>query len=85
MSLAKVLGTIYALIGLLFGGLFSITALLGGNILSGDANVFGIIFGIGSLIFIPLLYAFFGFIGGFIAGLLYNVAAKWVGGIEIEI
>jgi hypothetical protein len=34
------------------------------------------------LIFLPIIYAVIGFIGGVIAALIYNLVAKWTGGIE---
>jgi hypothetical protein len=40
--------------------------------------------GVGSIIFFPIMYAVFGFIGGAIQSLLYNLAAKYTGGLEIE-
>jgi hypothetical protein len=33
----------------------------------------------------PLLYGAFGFVGGAIGALLYNLFAKWVGGFELEL
>ncbi|MFC3531810.1 hypothetical protein ACFOLG_06380 [Vogesella facilis] len=37
------------------------------------------------LIALPLLYAVLGFLGTLIAAWLYNLAAKWTGGIEITV
>jgi len=34
------------------------------------------------MIFLPVIYAVLGFIGGVIAAFIYNVVAKWTGGIE---
>ncbi|MFH1776920.1 MAG: DUF3566 domain-containing protein [Candidatus Omnitrophota bacterium] len=36
------------------------------------------------LLFIPILYIILGFIGGVIGAFVYNLCAKWVGGIELE-
>ena len=43
--------------------------------------------GIGALlaIFLPVLYAIAGFIGGIIAAFVYNLVATWTGGIEIAL
>ena len=34
------------------------------------------------VIFLPVIYAVLGFIGGVIAAFVYNLVAKWTGGIE---
>ena len=34
------------------------------------------------IIFLPIIYAVLGFIAGIIAAFVYNVVAKWTGGIE---
>lgn len=37
------------------------------------------------VIFIPIIYAIFGFIGGVIAAFVYNLVAKWTGGFEFTL
>jgi hypothetical protein len=39
-------------------------------------------FGLLFIIIIPIVYAIVGFIGGIISAVVYNVVAKWTGGIE---
>ncbi|MGH7942122.1 MAG: hypothetical protein ACREE6_14310 [Limisphaerales bacterium] len=34
------------------------------------------------IIFVPILYAIFGFISGLVSAVVYNFVAKWTGGIE---
>lgn len=34
------------------------------------------------VIFLPIIYAVVGFIGGVIAAFIYNLVAKWTGGVE---
>jgi hypothetical protein len=34
------------------------------------------------VIFLPVIYAVLGFIGGVIAAFIYNLVAKWTGGVE---
>jgi len=41
--------------------------------------------GFGFMLFLPILYAVMGFIMGVIGAFIYNVVARWVGGIEVEI
>jgi hypothetical protein len=36
-------------------------------------------------IFMPIFYAVFGFIFGIISAAIYNLVARWVGGIEVEV
>lgn len=45
----------------------------------------GFPFARGFVILVPFLYAIFGFLGTAIACLFYNVVAKYIGGIEMEI
>ena len=40
--------------------------------------------GLGAAIVFPIAYGLMGFIGGLLTGWLYNLAAGFVGGIEIE-
>ena len=47
-----------------------------------NANPFGLLFGGIGLIILPVTYAIFGFIFGIIAALVYNLVAKWTGGLE---
>ena len=41
--------------------------------------------GVGFAIFAPIMYGVMGFLVGVIGAFLYNVVAKWVGGIEVEV
>jgi membrane associated rhomboid family serine protease len=88
MSVAKIFGMIYGCMGLIFVPFFLIIAVIGSfaGSLTGQANnPFAGIFGVVFAIFMPLLYGAFGFIGGAIGALLYNLFAKWVGGFELEL
>lgn len=87
LSAGKLLGTMYALLGLLIGGIFTLLALVGvaagGG--GGDAALGSIIGGIGAIIIMPLFYGVLGFIGGTIGAFFYNIIASMVGGISLEI
>jgi hypothetical protein len=68
LSLGKVLGVLYALLGLIVGALFAIVSLLGAavgvaNSQSSDAFA-GLLFGVGSVIFLPIFYGILGFVFG---------------------
>lgn len=74
------------MLGLAFGMFFALFSLLGAavaNSESSDAFV-GLLFGVGSVIFLPIFYGILGFVFGLITALLYNGVARLVGGIEIE-
>ena len=92
MSVAKLMGVLYGGIGLLIGVLFALFSMVGGGAMlagagGGDAAMGGGMMmgmGLGFLVMAPIFYGLAGFIGGAITGWLYNLAAGWVGGIEIE-
>ena len=87
LSLAKFLGCLYAFIGLIAGLFFATFALFGfalGAAISGEGSPFlGAFLGLGSVIFLPILYGVLGFIGGLIVGFLFNLVAGMTGGLEI--
>ena len=88
-STAKVMGILAALMGLLFG---EIAALLATqfqmNIPHLPDEMMGLplhsALGLASLLAIPLLYGILGMIFGALIAIMYNLAAGWFGGIEIE-
>ena len=76
-----VLGVLYGLLGLIFIPVFLLTAVFGTK--SGGAPAaFG---GVFLAILFPVLYCVAGFIGGIIDAAIYNLVAKWTGGIEFEV
>jgi len=92
LSLGKIMGATYGLMGLIFGAIFSLFAILGATagMLSnqnggGEEAVLGLIFGVGAIIFLPLFYGFMGFISGLLGGAIYNLVAGFTGGIEMEL
>jgi hypothetical protein len=84
MSVAKIMGLVYACIGLIFIPFFLLMGVVGS--LAGQAkNPFAGIIGVVFAILAPFLYGVMGFIIGAIGALLYNLFAIWVGGFEIEL
>lgn len=73
---AKVLGALYGLLGLLFVPVFLVAAAFTPRN-SGPA--------VGFVLALPLIYAVAGFIFTAIACALYNLVAKYVGGIEVQL
>ena len=91
MSLAKILGVVGVVVGLIIGACMSLLAMVAGGLASatGDADAggalgFGMIFGAGAIVIAPIFYGVFMFVMGLIYAFVYNLAAKWVGGVEIE-
>ena len=87
LSVAKIYGIIMAVFGLVIGAFVSIAALFGGlasMAAETGGGFFGLFFGVMAILFFPLFYGAIGFISGAIAAWLYNIAAGWIGGIEME-
>jgi len=76
-----VLGVLYGLLGLLFIPFFLLAAVFGTKS-GGTPAAFG---GVFLAVLFPVFYAVGGFIGGIIAAAIYNVVAKWTGGLEFEV
>lgn len=86
MSCARISGTLYAVMGLILGAVFSLVALAGGfSAESSEEAGFAAVFGVAAIIVLPLLYGGIGFLATFIAAWLYNVLAGVVGGIELDL
>jgi hypothetical protein len=97
LSVAKVAAVVYAGIGLIAGLLFALIGRIalgaalagvegaGGGLAARDGvGLAGAFFGVGAIIIMPICYAVLGFIGSFIAALIFNFAAGITGGIEVE-
>jgi hypothetical protein len=79
---AKLVAILMAFVGLLAGVLYAgIGAIY--DALRGPLNI-GTALAFMAIIGMPLLFAVFGFIAGGIGAFLYNLFARWFGGIEIE-
>jgi len=75
LKLGFIFATIYGILSaiiFLFVGIFGIAI---------EGNPVGLLL----MILMPFLYAFCGFIGGLIMGGMYNLVAKWIGGVEVEV
>ena len=85
-SLAKISGTLYAIIGLIFGALISLIAMAGAMAAAGDqGSMFGAMFGVGAIVLFPIFYGCLGFVGSLIVAWLYNLLAGMVGGVELDV
>jgi len=83
MIIGLFIGVIYGLVFMIFGAAMTSLAPQGeGQAIGGIGTVF---IGLLMMIGIPLFYGGMGFIGGAVGGLIYNAAARFVGGIKIEL
>jgi len=89
MSLGKVLGVLYALLGLLVGAIVSLVSMVGAAIWTHGGEspgaFLGVFFGVAAIVALPLFYDAMGFIGGLISATLYNVVVGFTGGLELEL
>jgi hypothetical protein len=90
LSVAKIMGFIYGTMALIFVPfvlLFGLLGAMGAMASTEHSNPFAALGVIGVVLialFIPIVYGVMGFIAGAIGALIYNLMAKWVGGIQIE-
>ena len=82
MSMAKIQALIMGLFGLVFGIIYG---LIFGMVLMMTGKMIGIIVMLMMMIFIPLAYAGIGFVMGAAGAWLYNVIARKIGGIKIDL
>src|SRR5271154_3238188 len=84
MSIAKIMGLVYACMGLIFSPLFLLIGLVGsmaGQSKTPFAGMFGVVFAV----LLPVMYGLLGFIAGAIGAWLYNLFARLAGGFELEL
>lgn len=89
LQFGKVLALCYGLMSLLLIPvflLFGAMAMLAGAAQNGGGPpaILGAGFGLVMAILMPVFYAAMGFITGFLGALIYNLVAKWIGGLELE-
>lgn len=88
LSVGKVAGMLYGILGLIFGAIVSLIAMAGGMAANPDepgAAVWGAIFGAGAVVLLPIMYGVFGFVMTLLMAALYNLTARMVGGVEIDV
>lgn len=83
LSCAKIVGLLYAILGLVIGAIISLlTATLGFVPGREPGNP---IFGLASVVVFPIAYGMAGFLATLVAAWLYNGLAGLVGGVEIDV
>lgn len=84
-SAARMYGVIMAVVGLLIGLGFAVISTIAGATAGDDMPVWAAgMFGVGAIIFMPIMYGVLGVVSGAIGAVIYNVFAGMVGGLEIE-
>ncbi len=98
VSAGKVMAVLYLVFGFLIGGLYGLMFLMlsvFGSTLAATDPAFsdfaslgvggGVAASLALVICLPVFYGIIGFIGGVIMAAVYNVAARFVGGLELEV
>ncbi len=87
-SCAKMMGALYAVMGLIGGAFVALFALLGPGFAAAQSDegaFIGMFVGVGAIFFFPIMYGIMGFIGGAIMAFVYNLVAGIAGGVELEL
>ena len=83
LKLGITLGIIYAIVSLvIMVPIFFLISLAGAASTARTGAAMPAIFSGVFLIFLPIIYGVVGFIGGVIMAFVYNLTAKWTGGVE---
>ena len=92
LSVAKIQSVIGLVVGLILGIIYFFIFAVFGAMIMGMAGKDGtaaggitIAYGVAALIGFPVFYAIFGFIMGVIVSAIYNLVARFIGGIEFEV
>jgi hypothetical protein len=92
LQAGKMLGVLYACMGLIFLPFIGVAALVGAFAQQaqqgqggGPAATIGIVLMVVFGLFIPVMYGVMGFLAGVIGAAIYNLIAQWIGGIEVEV
>ena len=89
LSVAKIVGVMYAVMGLIMGMFFAaIFSFIPAMAPTGDAQIpswIAPMFGLGSIVIMPIMYGLMGFIFGAIGGVIYNLLAGALDGLELHL
>lgn len=82
----------YGIVGLVIGACMALFSMVAGSLgglagaqASAGARAIGFGFGIGAIVVMPILYGIIGAISAALGALVYNLAAGWIGGLEVDI
>ncbi len=82
---AIVSAVLYAVLGAIAALFFApVMSIMTSHLPSGTPRV-AAGFSMGTLILFPIFYGVLGFIGGIVTAFLYNLVARWTGGVEVTL
>jgi hypothetical protein len=93
LSVAKLQGLLTFVIGLIIGVIYGLIVMLFGAAMAAmvpkdEGQMLGgigsVVVGLIIMVVFPIMYGLMGFIGGAIGALIYNLAARFVGGVKFE-
>jgi hypothetical protein len=85
ISLGKLLGLMYGLFGVIFGAVITSISFFGQFVFQSELNNYDFLFGLGAIIILPIFYGLLGFLLGLLTAWIYNLIARFTGGLKIEI
>jgi hypothetical protein len=90
LSVMRIAGICYGMLGLLIGVIFSLVFTLSTTLATAGADpkmprFIGLLFGGFAIVIFPILYGAIGALMGGLGAVVYNVTAKWLGGIRVEV
>src|SRR6187549_2250017 len=89
LSAAKIVGVMYAvmglIMGLIFAAMFSMIPAMAPTGTDQIPSWIAPMFGLGSIVIMPIMYGIMGFIGGAIGTVIYNLLAGAIGGLELHL
>ena len=86
LSCAKIAAALYAVLGLVAGVFFSLAAIAGAFAANQEAaGAMGVVFGVGAIVVLPIVYGCIGFVGDADPGRRLQRARQAVGGVEVDI
>ena len=83
-AFAKFQAVLFALVGILAGIFYSFGGFIYDLLSTGSMNS-GTALAFFALLGMPVIFAAFGFILGLLEAYLFNIVAKWIGGIDIGV
>ena len=87
-SAARIYAIISTGIGLVIGLGMALVSIVGGAMAASNSDMPSWampVFGVGAIVFFPILYGVMGFVGGAIGAALFNVGAHFGGGLQIDV